>query len=115
VRSVLYSNLRTLPLLANIIMAESNTANNGYNGLTSKIVIPYFNPSETKISAKAWIGYVEMARDSAGTKPVKNANGEEIQVSNWSDKQTVTNAMLLLQGTANKWVEHIFWNPEALN
>jgi hypothetical protein len=98
-------------------MAESNTANNGYNGLTSKIVIPYFNPSETKISAKAWIGYVEMARDSAGTKPVKNAQGEEIQVSNWSDKQTVTNAMLLLQGTANKWVEHILESrgPELEN
>ena len=68
-------------------------------GMSSKIVIPYYNPAKSDISAKAWIGYVEMARDSAGD----NAEGEP----NWTEKQTVTNAMLLLQGTASTWVEHI--------
>ena len=68
-------------------------------GMSSKIVIPYYNPAKSDISAKAWIGYVEMARDSAGN----NAEGEP----NWTEKQTVTNAMLLLQGTASTWVEHI--------
>lgn len=67
--------------------------------MSSKIVIPYYNPAKSDISAKAWIGYVEMARDSAGN----NAEGEP----NWTEKQTVTNAMLLLQGTASTWVEHI--------
>jgi hypothetical protein len=81
--------------LAIITMAESNTN----IGLSSKIVIPYYNPAKSEISAKAWVGYVEMARDSAGV----NAAG----APNWTDKQTVTNAMLLLQGTANTWVEHI--------
>ena len=68
-------------------------------GMSSKIVIPYYNPAKSDISAKAWIGYVEMARDSAGD----NSEGEP----NWTEKQTVTNAMLLLQGTASTWVEHI--------
>jgi hypothetical protein len=75
-------------------MAESANV-----GMSSKIVIPYYNPAKSEISAKAWMGYVEMARDSAGN----NASGDP----NWTEKQTVTNAMLLLQGTANTWVEHI--------
>ena len=78
--------------------------NDNYNkGLTSKIKIPYFDPASNKVIARAWIAYVDLARDSAGTKKEKyETSGEEKDVSLWTDKQTCTNAMLLLQGTANK-------------
>jgi hypothetical protein len=85
-----------------------NTADN--HGLTSKIVIPYYDPASNKITARAWIAFVELARDSAGTTTVKDANGAEKEVYKWSDKMTCTNAMLLLQGTANKWIEAILEN-----
>jgi hypothetical protein len=88
-------------------MAEANADN---QGLTSKIVIPYFDPASNTITARGWIGFVELARDSAGTYKEKDANGDEKEVSKWSDKVTCTNAMLLLQGTANKWIEAILEN-----
>ena len=84
-------------------MADENPHN---RGLTSKIQIPVFDPASTKITARAWIAYVELARDSAGTK-VEKVNGEDKDVPVWTDKQTCTNAMLLLQGTANTWGIHI--------
>ena len=91
--------------------------NEGYSkGITSKIQIPFFDPSCSKISARAWLAYVELARDSAGTKTVTHPNNEAGEaVANtteptWSDKMTCTNAMLLLQGTANKWGVYILEN-----
>jgi hypothetical protein len=89
-------------------MSET-TADN--HGLTSKIVIPYYDPASNKITARGWIAFVELARDSAGTTTVKDAlTGAEKEVYKWSDKMTCTNAMLLLQGTANKWIEAILEN-----
>ena len=45
--------------------------NEGKNmGLTSKIQIPYFDPASNKIGPEAWIAYVDLARESAGTKTV---------------------------------------------
>ena len=82
---------------------NQNATHNGsysYNkGLTSKITIPQFDPADKKISARAWIAYVDLARTSAGT--YKDSQGVEHPV--WSSKQTCTNALMLLQGTANKW------------
>ena len=88
-------------------MSEANDGYNNKSGLTSKIQIPYFDPASTKISARSWIAYVELARDSAGTKWKEGVDTKE---SVWSDEQTCTNAMLLLQGTANKWGIHILEN-----
>ena len=94
-------------------MADDNPHN---RGLTSKIQIPVFDPASTKITARAWIAYVELARDSAGTRVVK-VGDDEVTEQVWSDKQTCTNAMLLLQGTANTWGIHILETrgPELSN
>jgi hypothetical protein len=76
----------------------------------SKINIPYFNPDEDKISAKAWIYVVEMAATSAGTRAVVTGPEEArvtTQVARWTDEITCTNAMLLLQGSASKWLENL--------
>ena len=97
-------------------MAEAAREDDYNKGITSKIQIPFFDPSCNKISARAWLAYVELARDSAGMKTIKHPNNEAGQpVANteepvWSDKQTCTNAMMLLQGTANKWGVYILEN-----
>ena len=103
-------------------MPGEDDVNEGYTkGITSKIHIPFFDPACTKITARAWLAYVELARDSAGQKTIKHeavgevgdpdyAAAHETQEPVWSDKQTCTNAMLLLQGTANKWGVHILEN-----
>ena len=80
------------------------------NGLTSKISIPHFDPACNKITAEAWIAYVDLARESAGFKMKKvgeGANEREVKDYNWTEPMTCTNAMLLLQGTANKWGVHL--------
>jgi hypothetical protein len=82
----------------------------GGNLNISKINIPYFNPDEDKISAKAWIYVVEMAATSAGTRPVVTGVGDAqvtTHVARWTDEITCTNAMLLLQGSASKWLENL--------
>ena len=101
-------------------MGEAANANDDYSkGITSKINIPFFDPSCNKISARAWLAYVELARDSAGMKTVTHPNNEageavpSTQEYVWSDKQTCTNAMMLLQGTANKWGVYILENQGA--
>lgn len=101
--------------------------NSDGQGLTSKIYIPHFNPESSKITARTWIAFVELARTSAGMKTVEkeitrekrprenNEDGtpkmetikETSEEPRWSEQQTCTNAMLLLQGTAAKWIEHI--------
>ena len=78
----------------------------------NKINIPYFNPDEDKISAKAWMYIVEMAATSAGTREEKVPAVGDVaattrQVPRWSDEITCTNAMLLLQGSASKWMENL--------
>ena len=85
---------------ATVEMGENND-----NRDMSKVYIPYFNPESEKISARAWIAFVELARDAAGTK-----KEGDVDVPKWSDKMTCTNAMLLLQGTAAKWIENILEN-----
>ena len=82
----------------------------GNHSNISKINIPYYNPDEDKISAKAWIYIVEMAAVSAGTRPVTTGVGDLAvteQVARWTDQITCTNAMLLLQGSASKWLENL--------
>ena len=88
-------------------MADEGLKN---NGLTSKISIPHFDPACNKITAEAWIAYVDLARESAGFKMKKvgeGANEREVKDYNWTEPMTCTNAMLLLQGTANKWGVHL--------
>lgn len=75
-------------------------------GLTSRIQIPHFDPASSKITAESWIAYVQLARESAGWKMVK-VNDVEVKTYTWSEQQTCTNAMLLLEGTANKWGVHL--------
>ena len=90
---------------------QNVTHNGSYSygkGLTSKITIPQFDPADKKISARAWIAYVDLARSSAGT--YKDERGVEQPV--WSSKQTCTNALMLLQGTANKWGIQILENQK---
>ena len=57
-------------------MAEAAKEDDYNKGITSKIQIPFFDPSCNKISARAWLAYVELARDSAGMKTVTHANNE---------------------------------------
>ena len=73
----------------------------------TKINIPYFNPEKKDISAKAWVYMVDMAAVAAGTHQVKGPDDTTIQEARWNDSVTVTNAMLLLQGSANKWMENL--------
>ena len=73
-------------------------------GLTSRIQIPHFDPASSKISAESWIQYVQLARESAGWK-LKDDNVTKEYV--WSEPQTCTNAIMLLEGTANKWGVHL--------
>ena len=79
----------------------------GHHLNVTKINIPYFNPDKKDISAKAWVYMVDMAAVAAGTHTVKKDNGETTQEQRWDDEVTATNAMLLLQGSANKWMENL--------
>ena len=83
---------------------------------STKIRIPYFDPDKPTITAKAWIQFVELARKSAGVNKYsekKGGEGEdkdnliEKSVSKWTDDQTCTNAMLMLQGAGSRWIENI--------
>ena len=88
-------------------MADEGLKN---NGLTSKISIPHFDPACNKITAEAWIAYVDLARESAGFKMKTEGEGQaarQVKDYNWTEPMTCTNAMLLLQGTANKWGVHL--------
>ena len=78
---------------------------------STKIRIPYFDPDKPTITAKAWIQFVELARKSAGVNKYsekKGGEGEdkdnliEKSVSKWTDDQTCTNAMLMLQGAGSR-------------
>ena len=77
-------------------VANMSADDNSTSAVTSKISIPYFNPEENKITARAWLSFVELARKSQGKK-----NGDYV----WSTEQVTVNAMMLLQGTASKWIE----------
>ena len=80
-------------------MADNNpTATVGL----SKIIIPFFDPDSKSITPRAWLSFVEMARKSAGKKTVN-----EVEVLNWTDEVTCTNAILLLRGTAAKWIKNM--------
>ena len=57
-------------------MAEAAREDDYNKGITSKIQIPFFDPSCNKISARAWLAYVELARDSAGMKTSNDAGTE---------------------------------------
>ena len=83
-------------------MAENSTATVGL----SKIVIPFFDPESKAVTPRAWLSFVEMARKSAGKKRV-GEGGDAREVPNWTDEVTCTNAILLLRGTAAKWIENL--------
>ena len=91
----------------------SDNEGNKNQGLTSKIQIPYFDPASNKISAEAWIAYVDLARESAGSKTTTALDEVVTKTYNWTDPQTCTNAMLLLQGTVNKWGVHLLKSKSA--
>ena len=87
---------------------------------STKIKIPYYDPEKPGISPRAWLAYVDLARKSTGLKEVevevkKGGTGvdaddlikKKIKISNWTDEQTCTNAMIMLQGTAARWIENI--------
>ena len=75
-------------------------------GLTSRIQIPHFDPASSKISAESWIQYVQLARESAGWK-MEGEGQAAVKKYTWSEPQTCTNAIMLLEGTANKWGVHL--------
>ena len=80
---------------------------NENKGLTSRIQIPHFDPASNKITAESWIAYVQLARESAGWK--MEGDGEAaVKKYTWTEPQTCTNAIKLLEGTANKWGVHLF-------
>ena len=70
------------------------------------VSLPFFDPeaAEAKISPRAWLQLVELARISAGTT---TGTGDQagVQVSNWTDEQMVTNCILLFRGSASRWAE----------
>lgn len=83
------------------------TEANENKGLTSRIQIPHFDPASNKITAESWIAYVQLARESAGWK--MEGDGEAaVKKYTWTEPQTCTNAIMLLEGTANKWGVHLF-------
>ena len=97
-------------------MSESKTDEWG----STKIKIPYYDPEKPGLSPRAWLAYVDLARKSTGLREVevevkKGGTGvdaddlikKKIKVSNWTDEQTCTNAMIMLQGTAARWIENI--------
>jgi hypothetical protein len=87
-----------------IIMADND--DKGLN--MSKIVIPYFDPDSKSITPRAFLAYVDLARKSAGKKTMPAVgDAAAYEVLKWTDEITCTNAMLLLRGTASKWIENI--------
>ena len=101
--------LKTNPLPVRILRSlhrirTHKMAGSENKGLTSRIQIPHFDPASSKISAESWIQYVQLARESAGWK-LKDDNVTKEYV--WSEPQTCTNAIMLLEGTANKWGVHL--------
>ena len=97
-------------------MSDSKTDEWG----STKIKIPYYDPEKPGLSPRAWLAYVELARKSTGLKDVeyeekKGGEGadkdlivkKKKKVSNWTDEQTCTNAMIMLQGEAARWIENI--------
>ena len=97
-------------------MSDSKTDEWG----STKIKIPYYDPEKPGLSPRAWLAYVELARKSTGLKEVeyegrKGGTGQDAdtivkkkkKVSNWTDEQTCTNAMIMLQGSAARWIENI--------
>ena len=98
--------LKTNPLPVRILRSyfglELTMSANENKGLTSRIQIPHFDPASSKISAESWIQYVQLARESAGW----TMDGENKKYT-WSEPQTCTNAIMLLEGTANKWGVHL--------
>ena len=86
----------------------SETQVQGENkGLTSRIQIPHFDPASNKITAESWINYVQLAREAAGYK-MEGEGEAAVKKYTWSEPQTCTNAIMLLEGTANKWGVHLF-------
>ena len=75
-------------------------------GLTSRIQIPHFDPASNKITAESWIAYVQLARESAGWT-LEGPEGAQVKKYTWTEPQTCTNAIMLLEGTANKWGVHL--------
>ena len=76
----------------------------------SKIIIPFFDPESKAVTPRAWLSFVEMARKSAGKKTVTEGVGaaaQQREVDVWTSEMTCVNAILLLRGTASKWIENL--------
>jgi hypothetical protein len=95
-----------IPVTPNPIIIMADNDDKGLN--MSKIVIPYFDPDSKAITPRAFLAYVDLARKSAGYKHFPaTADAAAYNVLKWTDEITCTNAMLLLRGTASKWIENI--------
>lgn len=64
------------------------------------VSLPYFEPEDQKISPRAWLQLVELARMSAGTEG-EGADKKYI----WSDEQMIMNCILLFRSSASRWAE----------
>ena len=75
-----------------------------------KKIIPFFFPESKAVAPRAWLSFVEMARKSAGKKTVTEGVGDaavQREVDVWTSEMTCVNAILLLRGTASKWIENL--------
>ena len=68
--------------------------------IKGSVSLPYFEPEEQKISPRAWLQLVELARSSAGTEG-EGADKKYV----WQDEQMITNSILLFRGSASRWAE----------
>ena len=68
--------------------------------IKGSVSLPYFEPKEQKISPRAWLQLVELARSSAGTEG-EGADKKYV----WQDEQMITNSILLFRGSASRWAE----------
>ena len=74
------------------------------NIVKGSIAIPFLDPEDQKISPRAWLQLIELARSSARKEKVKVGQEEE-ERWRWGKEQIITNSILLIKGPASTWAE----------
>ena len=74
------------------------------NIVKGSVAIPFFDPEDQKISPRAWLQLIELARTSAGKEKV-TVDNVEVERWRWSDQQLITNSILLMKGSSSTWAE----------
>ena len=74
------------------------------NIVKGSVAIPFFDPEDQKISPRAWLQLIELARTSAGKEKV-TVDNREVERWRWSDQQLITNSILLMKGSSSTWAE----------